>query len=47
VLDDWPALRWTPASLAARFGDVVVPVELSVGGADYRHAHHPDPRACV
>jgi hypothetical protein len=43
--DAWPALRWTAADLAQRFGDVRVPVELSRHGADYRHAHHPDARA--
>ena len=45
ALRDWPAARWTPAELARRFGDVHVPVELSRRGADYRHRHHPDPRA--
>ncbi len=47
ALSGWPALELTPALLAERFGDTVVPVELSRAKADYRHAQHPHPAACV
>ena len=34
---EWPALRWSPDELLRRHSDMTVPVEVSTGGADYRH----------
>lgn len=41
LLSDWPLLSaWTPQYVAQRFGQRLVPVEKSLGGADYRDALH-------
>ena len=39
VVTRWPLMGWTPSDLAAKFGDVVVPVEMTRGDADYRDAY--------
>ena len=33
--NEWPALRWSPEELLRRHSDMTVPVEVSIGGADY------------
>lgn len=41
AMADWPAASWTKEELSKKFGDVGVPVEVSVGGGDYRDLHMP------
>lgn len=46
LLSDWPLLSaWTPQYVAQRFGQRLVPVEKSLGGADYRDALHSPQQA--
>jgi hypothetical protein len=40
---DWPALRWSPDELLRRHSDMTVPVEMSVGGGDWRDMYCPQP----
>ena len=38
LLHGWDTAAWTPEALSRDYGDVIVPVELGQGDADYRDA---------
>mmetsp|Transcript_9962 Transcript_9962/g.29900 ORF Transcript_9962/g.29900 Transcript_9962/m.29900 type:complete len:327 (+) Transcript_9962:389-1369(+) len=47
AMEEWPARAWTPQHLAREHGDTIIPVEVSIGGGDYRDLHMPRSPAAV